>query len=192
METFIRVFVPLFVAIDVFGVLPLYIGLVQNETLSSRQRIVWQSSVTALAISLVFLFMGKWLFAVLGISEDDFRIGGGIVLLVLAIKDMLFAQKTQPSRDSTVGVVPIGIPLIIGPAALTTILLLVDTYGYHWTFFSLLLNLLIAWLVFHFATPVSVWIGRAGLRALSKVAALFLSAIAVMMIRRGIMGFWHG
>ena len=83
---------------------------------------------------------------------------------------------------------PIGIPLIMGPAALTTIIFLVNTYGYALAVFSLLVNLLIVWGVFTRAGMVTRWMGKAGSQAVAKVAALFMAAIAVMMIRSGIQG----
>jgi multiple antibiotic resistance protein len=83
-------------------------------------------------------------------------------------------------------VVPIGIPLIMGPAALTTILILVDSYGTIWTVTSIIINLIIVWIVFRNADQVSKILGKGGSRAFAKVASLFLAAIAVMMIRVGI------
>jgi multiple antibiotic resistance protein len=185
-------FIPLFVAIDVFGVLPLYMGITEGMDERSRRRLTTQATLTAFFISLVFLFAGKLLFSFLGITEADFRVGGGVVLLVLAVSDLVSSIDSERSpspggvRNETVGVVPIGIPLIMGPAALTTILVLVDTYGYVVTVGSLLANLLLVWLVFRSAETMTRVMGRAGSRAVSRVAALFLAGIAVMMIRSGI------
>lgn len=197
METFLLGFIPLFVAIDVFGVLPLYVGFTEGMDDRARRKLTTQATLTAFLISLLFLFAGKLLFSFLGITEADFRVGGGVVLLVLAVSDLVSSIDTVrlPSVDTsgslspgheTVGVVPIGIPLIMGPAALTTILVLVDTYGYAVTVGSLLANLLLVWVVFASAGTITRVMGRAGSRAVSRVAALFLAGIAVMMIRSGI------
>jgi multiple antibiotic resistance protein len=194
MDQFLLGFIPLFVAIDVFGVLPLFVGITEGMDERSRRRLTTQATVTAFLISLLFLFAGKLLFSFLGITEADFRVGGGVVLLVLAVSDLVSSIDTERSPavgagstgHETIGVVPIGIPLIMGPAALTTILVLVDTYGYVVTVGSLLANLLLVWLVFRSAEAMSRTMGRAGSRAVSRVAALFLAGIAVMMIRSGI------
>lgn len=196
METFLLAFIPLLVAIDVFGVLPLYVGLTERMDERARRRLTLQATITAFAISLVFLVAGKLIFSFLGITEADFRVGGGIVLLVLAVTDLVSSIETVRSPSdaadaasasiSTVGVVPLGIPLIMGPAALTTILVLVDSFGYGWTVASLLANLILVWIVFRSATTVTKLMGRSGARAVSRVAALFLAGIAVMMIRNGI------
>jgi multiple antibiotic resistance protein len=197
MDAFLLGFIPLFVAIDVFGVLPLYVGITEGMDDRSRRRLTTQATVTAFLISLLFLFAGKLLFSFLGITEADFRVGGGVVLLVLAVSDLVSSIDTERSPSvglsgpgstgrETVGVVPIGIPLIMGPAALTTILVLVDTYGYVATVGSLLANLFLVWAVFTSAGTMTRVLGRAGSRAVSRVAALFLAGIAIMMIRSGI------
>jgi multiple antibiotic resistance protein len=186
METFLLAFIPLFVAIDVFGVLPLFISLTNELDDHRRKILTLEATFTALIISLVFLAAGKLLFSFLGITESDFRVGGGIVLLVLAVNDLLFSKERKRDPESDVGVVPIGVPLIMGPAALTTIIILVDSYGYLWTIASLVFNMLIVLVVFSQAKAIARVMGKAGSRAIAKVIALFLAGIAVMMIRSGI------
>lgn len=186
METFLLAFIPLFVAIDVFGVLPLFVSLTDEMDDKRRKMLTLEATLTAFVISLVFLAAGKLLFSFLGITESDFRVGGGIVLLVLAVNDLLFSKERKRDPESSVGVVPIGIPLIMGPAALTTIIILVDSYGYGWTIASLLVNMLIVLVVFMQSKVIARVMGKAGSRAVAKVIALFLAGIAVMMIRSGI------
>jgi multiple antibiotic resistance protein len=186
METFFLAFIPLFVAIDVFGVLPLFVALTSGLEEHRRRVLTLEATATALAVSLVFLAAGKLLFSFLGITESDFRVGGGIVLLVLAVNDLLFSKERKREADATVGVVPIGIPLIMGPAALTTIIISVNAYGYGWTIASLVANMAIVFLVFAQAHRFVRVMGTAGSRAVAKVFALFLAGIAVMMIRSGI------
>ncbi len=186
METFLLAFIPLFVAIDVFGVLPMFVALTDDMAPVQRKKLTRDATLTAFVISLVFLTAGKLLFSFLGITESDFRVGGGIVLLVLAVNDLLFSKDRKRDPESSPGVVPIGIPLIMGPAALTTVILLVDSYGYLWTIASLVMNMLIVLVVFIQANAITKVMGKAGSRAVGKVAALFLAGIAVMMIRSGI------
>ncbi len=186
METFLLAFIPLFVAIDVVGVLPVFVSLTENLSTERRKKLTLEATLTAFIISVVFLATGKLLFSFLGISESDFRVGGGIVLLVFAVNDLLFSKERKRDPESTVGVVPIGIPLIMGPAALTTIILLVDSYGYGWTIASLVVNMLIVLFVFLQAQMITRLLGKAGSRAVGKVVALFLAGIAVSMIRSGI------
>ena len=191
MNTFLLAFIPLFVAIDVFGVLPLFVGLTEGLDERRRKILTAEATLTAFLVSLLFLAAGKLVFSFLGITESDFRVGGGIVLLVLAVNDLLFAKDAKRDPHGSAGVVPIGIPLIMGPAALTTIIILVDSYGYLWTIASLFANVLIVWLVFLQAKRITAFMGPAGSRAVAKVAALLLAGIAVMMIRSGITDMVH-
>jgi multiple antibiotic resistance protein len=186
MDQFLLAFIPLFVAIDVFGVLPLFVGLTGGMDERRLRTLIAEAIGAAVVVSLLFLVGGKMIFSFLGITESDFRVGGGIVLLVLAVTDLLFARDTRLDPRESVGIVPIGIPLIMGPAALTTVLLLVDSYGYLWTILSLLANMLIVWVAFLQARRLTAAMGEAGSRAVAKVAALLLAGIAVMMVRSGI------
>ena len=186
LHNLLMAFIPLFVAIDIVGALPIFISLTSGMGIKAKRRLVIEATLTAGAVALVFLASGKLIFSFLGITENDFRIGGGIVLLVLSVYELLFAKDTQRDPGTSVGVVPIGIPLIMGPAALTSIIIVVDNYGYWMSIASLFVNLFIVWLVFHFSEFMMKVMGVAGSRAFGKVASLFMAAIAVMMIRVGI------
>jgi multiple antibiotic resistance protein len=188
MELFFQAFIPLFVAIDVFGVLPLFAGLTEGMDEKHRRVLTAEATLTAFAISVLFLVAGRLLFAFLGITEDDFRVGGGVVLLVLSVYDLLFSDESERKPVEGLGVVPIGIPLIMGPAAMTTILVLVNSFGYVWAVVSLLTNMVIVWVVFSRAGIITRILRQSGSRAIGKVAALFLTGFAVMMIRSGIQG----
>ncbi len=185
MNDVIMAFIPLFVAIDVPGVIPSFIGLTQGMTLKAKRQLIIEATMTAGAVALIFLVLGKVIFRFLGITENDFRIGGGIVLLVLSVSDLLFSRETKREEGQSVGVVPIGIPLIMGPAALTSIIIIVDSYGYWISMISLLVNLFIVWLTFRHSDFLIKIMGKSGSQAFAKVASLFMVAIAVMMIRVG-------
>ena len=186
LHNLLMAFIPLFVAIDVFGAIPMFISLTHGIDVKAKKRLVVEATLTAGAVALVFLISGKLIFSFLGISENDFRIGGGIVLLVLSVYELLFAKESPRDPGTSVGVVPIGIPLIMGPAALTSIIIVVDNYGYWMSMASLLLNLLIVWIVFRHSEFMMKVMGVAGSQAFAKVASLFMAAIAVMMIRVGV------
>lgn len=192
LQSLLLSFIPLFVAIDVLGVVPIYLSLTHGLEDSRKKTLVTEATVTALGLSLVFLVFGRFIFTFLGITEHDFRVGGGIVLLVLAVTDLIFAPERRRDPETSVGVVPIGIPLIMGPAALTTILILVDAYGYPATIISLLINLVIVWIVFRYSGVIIKVLGNGGSRAIAKIASLFMAAIAIMMIRVGLTAMIQG
>jgi multiple antibiotic resistance protein len=188
LDKILTAFIPLFFAIDVIGVLPIFISLTKDVFIDNRRKIINQATITAFLISLSFMFLGKGIFRFLGITVSDFRIAGGILLLIFAINDLLFAQKTRRRVESieTMGVVPIGMPLIIGPGVLTTLLLSVGSNGSNATLTALVLNIAIVWAVFYYSEHVIRIIGEAASIAVGKVFSLLLAAIAVMMIRLGV------
>jgi multiple antibiotic resistance protein len=191
-KTFLLSFIPLFVAIDVIGAVPLFISLTNGIEMPKRKRLITDSTLTALIIAVIFLLGGKMIFNYLGITENDFRVGGGILLLILSVVDLVFSSDKPKKPDTTIGVVPLGIPLIIGPAALTTILIIVDQYGYFMAITSILVNLIIVWAVLRNSSLLMRLMGEGGSKAFAKVAALLMAAIAIMMIRVGMTGMIRG
>jgi multiple antibiotic resistance protein len=180
-------FVPLFVAIDALGTLPALIRLSEGMGRRERLRMVNIAIVTAVAVGLIFLFLGRAILRLLGISVGHFSVAGGLLLLAFSIRDLVMGKMVdEPSKEEMVAVVPIGTPLTVGPATLTTLFLLSDQYRLPIVLLAFALNMVAAWLVFFQASVISGFLGRGGLRAVSKVASLFLAAIGVRMIFRGI------
>jgi multiple antibiotic resistance protein len=179
-------FIPLFVAFDALGVLPIFVSLTSEMEQPARKKVIHQSTLTAFLVSIGFLGMGKSIFALLGISVSDFKIAGGILLFIIAIVDLIFPEKTRTFPKETMGVVPIGIPLIVGPAVLTLLLMIVHTYGYFSTLLCLILNLLVVWLVFSQSHWILRFMKEGGTKGVAKVSSLLLAAFAMMMIRIGI------
>jgi len=186
MKPFLLSFIPLFVAMSAIGVLPLFIGFTEHLKKKEKQKVIDQSVVTAFIIGIVFLFLGRWIFKVLGIMVADFKIAGGLVLLALSLRELLQNERAHRLPTSTLGAVPIGTPLVTGPAVLTTIIILIDSYGALITILAFVANLIITWLVFSYADAISNSLGKAGSRAFSKITSLLLAAIAVMMMRKGV------
>lgn len=187
MEIFLLCFIPFFVAVDAIGVLPIYIGLTAGLSSANKKKIILQSIVTASIVAIAFLLGGPLLLELVGVGVSDFMVAGGILLLVISLSDLLTGEKRQRVVDAdTVGAVPIGVPLITGPAVLTTSILFANEYGIIPTALALLANILIVGVVFFLASPLERLLGQAGSKTISKVASLFLASIAVMLIRKGI------
>ena len=185
---FILSIIPIMVAIDALGVLPMYIAITEGMEQSEMKKVALQSVFTALLITIGFVFLGNAVFKTLGIQVEDFMIAGGVLLLVISVVNIVRVSDgtSDIKTSSTLGAVPLGTPLLAGPATLTTTLVLVNNYGYFPVLFSLVVNLLLAWFVFDKAWVIIRLMGINGARAFAKVASLVLAAIAVKMIRTGI------
>ncbi|RMG00623.1 MAG: MarC family protein [Nitrospirae bacterium] len=181
-------FIPIFVAIDIFALLPIFMSCTSNLSREDTERVVRQSVFTGFFVSIAFVLLGERIFSVIGISISDFKIAGGSLLFIIALIEILRGEPREAASwtRETVGVVPIGVPMIVGPALLTTLLILTDQYGILLTILSLLLNLGLLWVLFMNAHRVVNLIGRKGIIALSKIIAILLAAIGVMMIRIGL------
>jgi multiple antibiotic resistance protein len=191
LQPYILTFIPIFVAVDAIGNIPVFIAIVHGLTGKQRAKVVLESVITATAVSVLFMLVGKWVFRVIGITISDFQIAGGILLFVIAVRLLLpGAQKIilSDGHNKEVGVFPLGMPLITGPAVLATTLMMLDSFGLVPTFVSLMVNMLIAWISLAQADLIIKIMGAGGARAFSKIMYILLAAIAVMMVRRGIPG----
>jgi multiple antibiotic resistance protein len=185
-QSFILTFVPLFVVIDAVGVLPFVISLSQNMSHRERSIMTRNAVITAAAVGFFFLFLGQLILNAMGISVGSFAIGGGIIILVLSVNYMIGGRSVEAPKEEMVAVVPIGTPLTVGPATITTLLLLATQFPIYWVVISFILNILIVWILFRLSHYIIRFLGRGGVLAISKVSNLLLAAIAVNMIIKGL------
>lgn len=182
-------FIPLFVAVDAIGVLPIFLSLTEDLEQKARTKVIVQSMLTAAGLAISFVLVGKLVFKFLGITMGDFMIAGGAILFCLAIMDVANPTKKRRVPGPELGAVPLGTPLIAGPAVLTTSLVIISQYGLTPTIVSILANILLAGLLFRVSSGLIKFLGEAGSKALSKITSLLLAAIAVMLIRKGLEQF---
>ena len=183
----ILTFIPIFVAMDPLGNMPIFVSLTEGLSAKEKRKIIRDAVITASIAIVVFLFVGKGVFILLGITVSDFMVAGGILLLIIAITILLNIERVKRASQKEVGIVPLGTPLIAGPAVFTTSLILIDLYGITPTIISLIINISITGIIFINAAYISKKLGRGGTKAVSKITAILLAAIAVMMIRIGIL-----
>lgn len=179
-------FIPIFVAVDAVGVLPIFVSLTEGMRRDEKAKTITQSVLTALLLAVGFVFLGKAVFKVLGITIGDFMIAGGAILFCLAITDIINPVKKQRMPGQQLGAVPLGTPLIVGPAVLTTSMVIISQYGLVATLISVVVNVLLAGIIFSASSVLIKVLGDAGSKALSKVMSLLLAAIATMLIRKGL------
>ena len=174
-------------AVNVIGVLPMFMSFTEGLDRPRINRIIVQSVVTATIVAVIFLVVGKVILDLLGITVSDFMIAGGTLLFIISLDDLISMERRWSQIDpESLGAVPLGVPLIVGPAVLTTILILVQEYGPLATVAALIVNILLTGVTFWLHAPIIRLLGKSGARTVSKLAALLLAAIAVMMVRKGI------
>jgi multiple antibiotic resistance protein len=184
-KQFLLAFIPVFIAIDPIGLVALFIGLGTSASQENRKHQAFLGIFTGLLVSIGFIFLGKIIFAALGITVADFQVAGGLILLVLAVRELVGFGPHDRGGSDEFGVVPLGMPLIAGPALLTALLILVDSVGLVFTLVSLFVNLALVAIALCNADRFTRWMGKQGLRGISKIIALLLAAIAISLIRRG-------
>ncbi|MCU0666019.1 MAG: MarC family protein [Candidatus Omnitrophica bacterium] len=188
LEPYILSFIPLFVAVDAIGNIPIFVSLIEGANKKQKQKAIAESVTTAAAMAILFMLLGKLILRVLGITIPDFQIAGGALLFIISVRLLLPGAKksfSSEGSDKDVGVFPLGTPLITGPAVLTTTLMMLDSHGFWPTLVCLVINMLFVWLTLAKSEVIIKSIGINGARAFSKIMYILLAAIGVMMVRKG-------
>ena len=205
-ELALSAFVTLFVVLDPPGMGPIFAALTERETDATRRRLALRGTVTAGIILVAFAFVGEWLLRMLGVTIESFRIAGGLLLFLVAV-DMLFAHETAFRRTtpveteeamarSDISVFPLAIPLIAGPGAMTTVVLLMQQasgslleQGMVLAILALVLALVLAALLL--AGRLVRLIGVTGTNVITRVLGLILGALAVQYVLDGILAAFN-
>ena len=189
MDRFWHAFIPLCVAFDGIGLLPLFWGLAHRLTPAQRRRAVAEAALTAFLVAAGFLLVSRFIFALMGLELADIMVAGGAILIVLCLRELLLPDRPPKSSPPNPGVVPLGVPLLSGPAVLTTVLLVRDQYGWATTAAALTANMLLIWVLLRSAAALMRWLGEEGAEVISKIFSLVLTAFGVMLIRQGVTAF---
>jgi multiple antibiotic resistance protein len=187
-DSFVRTFIPLFIVMDVIGNLPIVVSMWEGRPPKEQRRMVHIAVITATVVGLAFLFFGKLILSALRIQVGEFAIAGGIILFALSLRHMMTGHLVDVQAAEMDAVVPVGTPLVVGPATITTLLLLTDVekQPLYMVLLSFLLNIGITWIVFLLGNQFSRFLGEGGLKAVSRVFNLILAAIGVSMLIRGL------
>jgi multiple antibiotic resistance protein len=180
----------LFLVIDPIGNIPLFLCILKKTDQRRQKKIILRELFIALLVLVLFLFIGRYILTFLGISEPSLSIAGGIILFLIAIK-MIFADLEEIFGGNDNGepmIVPLAIPLIAGPSAMTVVLLLMAREPSRWL--EWLIALLCAWsvsvVILLLSNGISQLFGKRGLTALERLMGMLLTTVAVEMFLRGL------
>jgi multiple antibiotic resistance protein len=182
--------VALFIIIDPLGNLPIFIGLTEGMTKKERKDTFVEAIYIGFFLLLLFTLAGTGILGLFGISLNDFKIAGGILLLVISLHMLIQGHFVEISDTKDIGAVPLGIPLLAGPGAITTTMVLLGLYGMTVALLAVVINFLISGVIYFWADEIYERIGRTGSIIIAKVMAIILAAIAVKFIREGIISLF--
>ncbi|OGS48519.1 MAG: hypothetical protein A3K68_00915 [Euryarchaeota archaeon RBG_16_68_13] len=192
----------IFAIVDPLGIVPFFSVLTEDMTPGEKRDVISKSCLVATATLGVFAVFGQFIFDAFGFTIPAFQIAGGVLLFSVAL-EMLHGERprskmTDQERSETleresVGIVPLGIPLLAGPGAITTVMIYMsrptaDVLDKMFVFAGILVSVLVAFLLLHYADRIFRRIGRTGVRALGRIMGLLLAAIAIQFIIDGAIG----
>jgi multiple antibiotic resistance protein len=196
----ISAFVTLFVVVDPVGVAVVAGGLTHGMSREAGRSIAWRGAIIAALILILFAFGGEWLLRALGITLPALRVAGGLLLFLLSI-DMVFArpsgirnptgpEQAEASQRNDIAVFPLAFPLLAGPGAMTSVVLLmarapgtIDAAG---VIVALIVVLALAWLMLRFTDRVTYLLGLTGANVVGRVSGVILAALAAQFVLDGL------
>ena len=180
-------FAALFIILDPLLSVPIFASMTKGQTPAEIHRQAIIAIAVAGGLMYLFLFCNTFVFEILGLNLPSFEIAGGILLFILGIQETLGLDIGRCKDQSTTpaGVV-IGTPLLCGPGAITTVMLLSNSYGILMPFVAITLALGATWLILYFAADIQKILGDVVTDIMGKVLGMFLAAIAVKIIAAGI------
>jgi multiple antibiotic resistance protein len=188
----IKSFITLLIIIDPFVSAIFFIGQFKNASLKEKNKALWTAILVAAALLFLFLFTGLFLLNTMNISLNGFMIGGGIILLIMGITTVLGIELGGHQERISSAAILLGTPLLSGPGALTTIIILSNNYGVLIPGIAAALVLIVSFFIMKFADRIERLLGKEIIEIFSKILGLLLAALAVDFIYAGIKGFITG
>jgi len=177
----------LFIVVDPFGNLPIFIGLTEKMEPQQRKRVFHSATLIGFILLLVFALAGQQILAFFNISIYSFMIAGGVLLLIIAIKILIEDEWQKPTESvEKLSAVPIAVPLLVGPGAITTTILNFQAFGIIITLAAVAIVFLIVWIVLKLIDPIHRFMGKSGAAIITRIMALLIAAIAIQYIINGI------
>ncbi len=184
--------VALLIVVDPVGLLPFVVAGTRELTPATRRRLLSQAVLVGLILLLGFTLLGVYILELFRITLEDFQIAGGILLLVIALT-MVTAGHWGPQREGEgSGLVPLATPLLTGPGAITTSIVMLSRYGAAVVVAAIVITFGLSWLVMQSSTRILRLLGDTGSDVVARIMGMLLAAIAVQYIREGIQAVLRG
>jgi multiple antibiotic resistance protein len=198
--TYIKTFIAVFVLVNPLEGIPLFLNETQNAQKEQRVAIAKKTSIAVTVVLLSSLFLGKFILELFGIEIAAFQLSGGVIIFIIALKMVLTnddsskdpGDDAQPKKDpASMAIVPLAIPLLAGPGAISTVILY-GSMGTSITHFAVLSGIIIAvgvatWLSLKAAVPMTTFLHQTGVNVLTKISGLLVAAIAIEMALNGLL-----
>jgi multiple antibiotic resistance protein len=183
----VKAIIVLFIIVDPFGNIPIFVGLTQNITEPQKRKVYNTACMVGVILLLVFAITGQEIFNIFGVNIYAFEIAGGLLLLIISIR-ILVSGNTHEVVESpeSLGAVPIAIPLLVGPGAITTTILNLQDYGVYVAALAVFVVLGITWVILRFINRVYKILGKTGSLVIARVMALLIAAIAIQYVLNGV------
>ncbi|MCW4046992.1 MAG: MarC family protein [Candidatus Bathyarchaeota archaeon] len=183
----VKAILALFIIVDPFGNIPIFIGLTKKLNKDERRRVFRSATLTGFFLLIIFALTGQWILTYFNISIYSFMIAGGILLLVIAIKLLIEGEWHEPAGSlESLSAVPIAVPLLVGPGAITTTIFSLQEFGIIITVISVVVVFILVWVLLRLIDPVHKFLGNSGSAIIARIMALLIAAIAVQYIINGI------
>jgi multiple antibiotic resistance protein len=186
----VKAVIVLFIIVDPFGNIPIFIGLTERMPNTEKKKVYNTAILVGFILLLVFAFTGQEILNIFGLSIFSFEVAGGILLLIIAVR-ILITGSMHENVDSpeSIGAVPIAMPLLVGPGAITTTIFNLQSYGSLTAILAVVIVLSITWVILRFINGFYRVLGKTGSLVIARVMALLIAAIAVQYILTGVTHF---
>jgi multiple antibiotic resistance protein len=182
----IECFWKLLIILDPFLGLAMFVSITKGMKAKDKVKQASVATGVALGLLLLFLIIGTYLFDMLGVQISSLRVAGGILLLILGIQAVLGIAFAKKTKNKSAAAVIIGTPMLCGPGAITTTIILASTYGKLPVFIAIIAAIVITFIMLYFADKICGVVGDRGVEIVSRVLGLVLAAVAAEMIKNGV------
>jgi multiple antibiotic resistance protein len=186
----VKAILVLFIIVDPFGDIPIFMSLTEKMPKEQKRKVFNTATLVGFVLLLAFAFAGQEIFSIFGVSIFSFEVAGGILLLIIAIRILISGSLMEMNESpESIGAVPIAMPLLVGPGAITTTIFNLQAYGVAVTVLSVFAVLIVTWFILRYVDSVYRFLGKTGALVIARVMALLIAALAVQYVLFGVTHF---